>query len=364
MLSITRPTLLLHQQTCEANIRKMLTKAEKNNVQLIPHFKTHQSTRVGEWFRKEGIHAITVTSVKMAAYFARNGWKDITIAFPVNVLETEQIEELAKKVDLKIFLNSISAAKILKEKVRSSLKFYIEVDMGDHRSGVDPEDLPTISEILELTKDSHLSFEGFYTHAGHTYNAATPKKVNEITASFQKKLQSLKRHFRDIYPQLKLAFGDTPSCSISENLEGIDSIHPGNFVYYDLVQNSIGSNTFEEIAICLAVPVVSVHPGRQEVVVHSGWVHQGKDSLTDTEGYTHYGLVVQLTEDKWTAPIQGGRVTKLSQEHGVLSLPEEMIGQVKVGDILGILPVHACATAVMMGEVWTTDGERLEMMPR
>ena len=69
MISITRPTLLLHRPTCEANIRKMAEKAEGQNVQLIPHFKTHQSAQVGEWFSKVGVKAITVTSVKMATYF-------------------------------------------------------------------------------------------------------------------------------------------------------------------------------------------------------------------------------------------------------------------------------------------------------
>ncbi|MFD2518402.1 alanine racemase [Salinimicrobium flavum] len=364
MLQITRPTLLLDRTTCKANIRKMFNKAERHHVQLIPHFKTHQSASIGKWFREEGVKAITVTSVKMAEYFAGRGWVDITIAFPVNVLETEQINALAEKVDLRIFLNSKEAAKVLKEQLRTPVKFYIEIDVGDHRSGIDPANLSAIAGILELTKGSYLKFDGFYTHAGHTYSAASPREVEEISGLFLKKLRALKSHFRQTYPNLKLAFGDTPSCSIIEDFEGIDSIHPGNFVYYDLVQNSIGANTLEEIAICLAVPVVSVHPERQEVVVHSGWVHQGKDSLTDSEGNTYFGLVVSLTEDSWSAPIPGGRVIKLSQEHGVISLPQEMTDQVKVGDVLGILPVHACATAFMMGELETLEGEKLQMMPR
>lgn len=364
MIPITLPTLLLHRPTCEANIRKMAEKANKQNTTLIPHFKTHQSAQVGEWFRKAGISAITVTSVKMANYFAKHGWEDISIAFPANVLEADKINELAPQIDLKIFVNSKEAASILQEQLNHPVKFYIEIDVGDHRSGVDPSDLETISEILRLTRGSNLHFEGFYTHPGHTYNATSPAEVEKIAGSFLKILRELKAHFSKEYPELKISMGDTPSCSILEDLEEVDSIHPGNFVYYDLVQYGIGSNNLEEVAICLAVPVVALHPERQQVVVHSGWVHQGKDSITDEKGNTHYGLVVQLTEDKWSAPIPGGRVIKLSQEHGVLQVPEKMLEQVKVGDVLGILPVHACATAIMMGEIYTTDGERLQMMPR
>lgn len=362
MLQIIRPTLLLHRPTCEANIRKMVNKAEEQKVQLIPHFKTHQSATVGDWFKAAGVKAITVTSVKMANYFSKNGWKDITIAFPVNILDAEQIDELAARVDLKIFINSKEAANSLKEQLKHPVKFYIEIDVGDHRSGVDPDDPDIISEILRLSRNSNLHFEGFYTHAGHTYNAASPEEVEQIAGAFLKKFRSLKAEFSEEYPNLKIAMGDTPSCSILKELEGIDSIHPGNFVYYDLVQYGIGSNNLEEIAICLAVPVVAVHPERQEVIVHSGWVHQGKDSIADANGNTHYGFVVKLTADKWSAPI--GKVIKLSQEHGVLHLPKERIENIQVGDVLGILPVHACATAHMMGKLFTTEGEKIQMMPR
>lgn len=342
----------------------MAAKAKNNGLRLIPHFKTHQSAGVGEWFREAGITAITVTSVKMANYFAGHGWNDITIAFPVNLLETDHLNELAEKVDLKIFVNSKEAAMRLKEQLKFPLKYYIEVDVGDHRSGVDPARLSEISEVMKITGNSKLTFYGFYTHAGHTYNATSPEEVKEISRIFQEKLLALKGHFKEDFPELKLAFGDTPSCSIMEDLESVDSIHPGNFVYYDLVQHRIGANSLGEIAICLAVPVVATHPERQEVVVHSGWVHQGKDALTEEDGTTHFGRVVKITDGKWSTAIPGARVTKLSQEHGIITFPEDLINEIKVGDVLGILPVHACATAVMMGEVWTTEGEKLEMMPR
>lgn len=362
MLSIKRPTLLLDRNTCLSNIKKMAAKADRNNLQLIPHFKTHQSSEVGEWFKEEGILAITVTSVKMAQYFAKEGWRDITIAFPVNILELEEIEDLATKIDLKIFINSPEVADFLSKKVSSSLKFYIEINSGDGRSGLSPGNHVGIKEILNLTENSLLQFEGFYTHPGHTYEADSKKEVEEISSKVLKDLSVLKKEFEPKYPGLKLSLGDTPSCSLADNFKGIDRIHPGNFVYYDLVQHSIGSNSIEEIAICLAAPVVSVFPERREIIVHSGWIHQGKDSLTDQNGETHYGLVVKITDKRWSAPIPGGRVRKLSQEHGVIELPEKEIKEFKVGDIIGILPVHACATAFMMGELFTLEGEKIRMM--
>ena len=362
MMKIVQPTLLLDRKTCKANITNMIKRASKFDVQLIPHFKTHQSVQVGEWFREAGVKAITVTSVKMAKYFSQNGWRDITIAFPFNVREVEELNELSKNADLKIFINSVETALLIKEQLDNLVNFYIEINTGDGRSGVEATNFSEISRILTAAENSSLKFFGFYTHPGHTYSATSSEDVVKISEDVLAKLRTLKRHFLADFPELKLALGDTPSCSILEDFQDIDSIHPGNFVYYDLVQEQIGANTIEEIAICLAVPVVAVHPERNEIIVHSGWVHQGKDALIDSEGNVHYGLVVNLNKDKWTAPIPGAKVIKLSQEHGVLSIPQEHLREIKVGDVMGILPVHACATAVMMGEIFNFEGERLEMM--
>jgi len=74
---IVKPTLLLDEQRAVQNIERMVEKAGKNGVLLRPHFKTHQSAEIGEWFRSRGVHAITVSSVDMAEYFIDHGWKDI-----------------------------------------------------------------------------------------------------------------------------------------------------------------------------------------------------------------------------------------------------------------------------------------------
>ncbi|RMG79679.1 MAG: alanine racemase, partial [Bacteroidetes bacterium] len=91
MMPLTQPVPLLQSDICRANIRRMVGKARKNGVRLRPHFKTHQSAEIGEWFRAEGVSQIAVSSLVMAEYFAGAGWSDITVAFPVNILEIETI---------------------------------------------------------------------------------------------------------------------------------------------------------------------------------------------------------------------------------------------------------------------------------
>ena len=58
----------------------MAAKARRNNVAFRPHVKTHQSLAVAQWLKEEGVAKITVSSLKMAAYFAQHPQK-YTVAF-------------------------------------------------------------------------------------------------------------------------------------------------------------------------------------------------------------------------------------------------------------------------------------------
>ncbi|MDZ7614896.1 MAG: hypothetical protein U5K51_15285 [Flavobacteriaceae bacterium] len=45
----------------------------------------------------------------------------------------------------------------------------------------------------------------------------------------------------------------------------------------------------------------------------------------------------------------------LSQEHGIIKVPEHLIDNYKVGDLLYILPVHSCLTADLMKNYFTAE---------
>ena len=68
-MKIIKPTLLLNQERALRNIERMAQKAKQSGVCFRPHFKTHQSAVIGEWFKAFGINKITVSSIDMAEYF-------------------------------------------------------------------------------------------------------------------------------------------------------------------------------------------------------------------------------------------------------------------------------------------------------
>ncbi len=130
------------------------------------------------------------------------------------------------------------------------------------------------------------------------------------------------------------------------------------------MQRGIGSCNDEAIALILASPVVAVYASRGEIVVHGGGVHLSKDSLRQENGEHIFGQVVRLTKDGWILPATPMTLKSLSQEHGVIRATAEECASLKPGDVVGILPVHSCMTADVMGEFYTLTGERISMMPK
>ena len=357
-MKIIKPTLLLDEKKCRKNIIEMYNKAQKNEVTFRPHFKTHQSLEIGQWFKKLGVDKITVSSLEMAEYFSRE-WIDITVAFPVNILEINTINDLAAKIRLNLLVESGDAVIFLAEHLKYEVGYFIKIDVGYHRAGLSPADTDKIDDILAFSEDSELlKFQGFLTHAGHTYGCRSEEEILKVYQESTEQMRTLKER----YPYAMLSIGDTPSCSVVDDFTGIDEIRPGNFVFYDLMQNYIGSCSIDRIAVAMACPIVAIHEQRNELVIYGGGIHFSKERLEHDEYGTIYGQVVEKREIGWGNIIPGMCVKNLSQEHGIVAVPDARIADYKIGDVLFILPVHSCLTANLMKEYVTTDGRKIERM--
>ena len=363
--AFSRPTMLLDQQRCRRNIDRMVEKAKCHSLHLRPHFKTHQSAEIGNWFRNRGITKATVSSAGMAEYFYRHGWDDITIAFPFNMREWTIIQGLAHKIRINLTLTCAEAALPLLQTVDTRVGIFIKLDVGTHRTGflLDEASKGDLTEIVKnLLEHPHLEWRGFLFHTGHTYSCRGHDAIQEVHAKVMNQVIPFVNDFRQFKSDLIVSAGDTPSCSVSEDWDGIDEIRPGNFVFYDVTQWRIGSCDLDDIAIALACPVVAKHPSRQSVVVYGGGIHLSKDRI-DWDGKVIFGLPVVLHETKWAIPSLGSYVQSLSQEHGVIKMEPDLFNRIAIGDLVGILPVHSCMAADLMKSYVLTDNEqRIEML--
>jgi D-serine deaminase-like pyridoxal phosphate-dependent protein len=265
---------------------------------------------------------------------------------------------LAKNQSLSVQLINEAVTEKLAKELEHPVGFFIEIDAGYGRTGVEVSDFGLIEAILRKAKSTDkLRFKGFYLHPGHTYYTADKVKIYEESISA---LNMLKNKYRSEYPKLITRIGDTPGCAVIEDFGDVDEIGPGNFVFYDMMQVSIGSCSREDVAVALAVPVVDIKKERKEILIHGGGVHLAKDVLTEADGSKNFGEVVILNENGWTIPQGRSYLKSISQEHGLVKASDELLAQVKVGDLLGILPIHSCMTADCMKGYLTINGKLVD----
>lgn len=351
-MKIIKPTLLVDKEKCKLNIQKMAEKASKSNANLRPHFKTHHSAEIGNWFREFGVNSCTASSVDMATYFVENGWNDVTIAFPFNPLEAAELSELASKTTLNILIESEGSLRMANELVTNQVNYFIKIDVGTHRTGVDPKNEELIEKLV-IGSSEKVKFKGFLAHAGHTYGCRNHEEIQSIFEDSIETIVELKKKFGGI-----LSYGDTPSCSVMSDFSVVDEMRPGNFVFYDWMQKNISSCEMDQISVCMACPVVAIHEERNELVVFGGGVHLSKDMILE-DGKPCFGKVVMLTQDGWETEIIG-TVKKLSQEHGIISMSSDHLESFSVGDLIGVIPVHSCLAADLQAHYLSTSGERIE----
>ncbi|HSH20047.1 MAG TPA: alanine racemase [Draconibacterium sp.] len=365
MNEIIRPTLVVDKEICLRNIERMAKKAVENNMHFRPHFKTHQSAKIGEWFREFGVEAITVSSVQMAEYFAAKGWKDITIAFPLNIREINNINRLAASIKLQLLVENTEAAEVLAEKITNPVEVWIKIDTGYNRTGIDASNTNLIESVVKkITHSVKLIFKGFLTHTGHTYDATSTNQIFSRHFDALLKLKSLKNQYKYVLPDVEISMGDTPSATICTNFSDVDEIRPGNFVFYDLMQQDLGVCKFSDIAVKMVCPVVAKHIARNEIIIHGGAVHFSRDEIINIDGKSMFGRIIIQKKGEKIMLDQTNYLARLSQEHGILKVAQNQFKNFNIGDLVEIIPVHSCLTANLMGHYRTTDGALIEMMPK
>ncbi len=339
------PGPILEIARVRSNAARMSEIVNKFGVRLRPHIKTHKCIEIAKIQTAGHSGAVTVSTLAEARAFAANGFRDITYAVPIEPGKfAEVVSMIQDGINLNVITDDLSTPLGLNKIARTggvTVGVFLEVDCGDHRSGVKPSADEGMSIPRALADSSNLHFAGVLTHGGHSYGAETIEEVTAISRQERDTVVELAKRLRsDGIEVPTVSIGSTPTISHADDLTGVDEVRPGNYVLYDAFQATIGSCSFDDCALTILAAIV--HRGDEKIIIDAGAIALSKDrGPVDRDPGCGYGRVLDLAGNEL-----GLRVAGVSQEHGVIPVADKsLLEKFKVGDRVRVLANHSCISA-------------------
>lgn len=339
------PCLLLDVDRVRRNAERMSDIARRSKVRLRPHIKTHKCVEVARIQTEGHDGAITVSTFAEARAFGKRGFNDITYAVPIECGKFDEAIEISKGgVRLNLLTDdadTVTALDTAASNAGVGFDVFVKIDCGTHRVGVEPHTGEAIVIPQTVSDAKNLNFAGILTHAGHSYDAKTKDGILVVARherdSMVELAERLRAHGIDV-PTVSI--GSTPTMSTVDHLDGVDEIRPGNYIFFDAFQATLGSCSFDDTALTVLTAVI--HKSTKRLVVDAGAIALSKDrGPVGLDPGCGYGHVLDIDGNE-----TGMRVTGMSQEHGEIEASgSEMFDRLKVGDRVRVLANHSCLTA-------------------
>jgi D-serine deaminase-like pyridoxal phosphate-dependent protein len=348
---LNTPELILDKTRLVRNIDTMTLRARELAVDLRPHLKTAKSANVAQLAVKDNAGGITVATVSEAEYFFQNGFDDITYATCIIPSKLDRVAALITKgARLKLITDNYEVAQAITNFISNDnvlFKVMIEIDCGEHRTGItfnDPE-LLKIAGILDDAPNTEL--EGVLTHAGHSYSCRTVEDIANIAEEERFSVVSAAKLLRkNNHKCPTVSAGSTPCVMFARDATGLTEVRPGVHMFGDMFHAGLGTRNINEIAVTVLASVIAHRKNDNQLYIDAGGLALSKDRSTEAfEGVADCGYG-RVCSAKTAEPISDLFVLSVHQEHGLVvsknPLPFDLL---QIGSKVRIMPNHVCMTA-------------------
>jgi D-serine deaminase-like pyridoxal phosphate-dependent protein len=358
--ALKTPNLVLDIAKVKRNAERMSRRVKQLGADLRPHIKTHKCIEVARIQTAGHSGAVTVSTLAEARAFAANRFTKITYAIPIEPGKFDEAIEISRDCELSLITDDVDVPGELNDAARRAnvhLNVFLKVDCGYHRCGVEPTNPAAIEIPRRISNASNLRFAGILTHAGHSYNCQTQPEV-----------LALAKHERDLMAEFGdalrkevgevpiVSIGSTPTITSVDHLDGIDEVRPGNYIFFDAFQATLGSCSFDDCALTVLASVVHRDRDRRKVIIDAGAIALSKDrGPVGINPDCGYGKVLDLTGNDLNLT-----VSEMSQEHGVMMAKDEnLFDRLRVGSRVRVLANHSCLTAAQHAHYNVLEDEHI-----
>ena len=323
------PILTIDLDAMERNLSRMMDILDGSGVKLRPHLKTAKSPALAHRMVQAGAVGICCAKLSEAEVMAGAGITDILLTSEVAGFgKLERLVALAAELpEFKATVDNADAVAGIASLARErgvTVKLLIEQDVQTKRSGVvTPQEALALADIIRDTDGVELV--GVHGYAGHAQvrpEAERRERNDAAMIVLRETVELLREHNHNIEI---VSGGGTGTCQMDVENGILNEVQAGSFLLMDVAYRNAGV-PFENALICRST-VIS-RPGPDRAVCDAG-----QKTLTADSG------VAEVAGRPGVSYIRG------SDEHGSLAVdPDALDQELRVGDVITILPSHVCTT--------------------
>jgi D-serine deaminase-like pyridoxal phosphate-dependent protein len=354
------PQVLIDRQRAMSNIERVQQLANSAGVRLRPHAKTHKSPIVARWQIERGAVGICCAKIGEAEVFAGAGIHDIRLPYPVNPCNATRLLALMDRASISIIVDHLDVARgwsDAMQRARRSLDVLVKVDVGFHRCGIDPQG-DALGFLQVVAALPGLRLRGVLSHAGHSYHAASEAALEAIAAEEAGTLLRIRDRAAAAGIALdEVSVGATPTLRYSVGQKGITELRPGNYVYFDRTQVSLGAAALDDCALMVLATVVS-KPAADRIILDCGSKTLTNDQARGITSAAGYGAVLAGSTDNldWAREVDETlTIERLSEEHATVRVAGGT--PLEPGDRVRVVPNHSCVVSNLVDVVRLVEGE-------
>lgn len=343
------PCLVVYEDVLRQNIDEMAVFARDHGVALRPHQKTHKTAEIARMQMAAGAVGGTCAKIGEAeALIDAGAFNDVLFAYQVvGTHKYRRLFALSERATVTVALDGLESASLLSQACQGAgkeINVLVEVDTGQRRAGSLPGE-PTLALAREISQMPGLRFRGVMTHEGHVAKAKTLEELDSIAQQAGRDLVDTAELLRrNGVPVEVVSVGSTPAAFHTPKVPGITEMRPGTYVFNDNATFRFGRITPERCALRILATVIS-RPSADRAIIDAGSKTLAVDASASRPGH---GYVVEIPD---------ATIVRLSEEHGVIELPESA-RDLAVGSQLEVIPNHVCPTVNLQDEMFIVrDGD-------
>ena len=343
--TLDTPALVVDVARMDRNLTRVGDDLAQARVSVRPHWKTSKCIEVARRQLAVGAVGFTCSTPGEVRALGEAGIRGLLWAhLPVGVHKIAFAVEAVRRYGAMLMVDSLSVARPLNAALYEAglvADVVLEVDTGLGRTGVEPVSAVAVAD--ELATLPSLRLRGVMTHEGHLYGFGADRAALDAAAvASAQTLVGVAEALRAArYAIEVVSVGSTPGLAAGPYVSGVTEARPGTYVFQDGNQVRLGTCPLDDCALTVLARVVSTQRSGT-AIIDAGSKAMSSDAVSAETGY---GMVLDMD----CRPLEGVTFPRANEEHGFLA--GRGTASLSVGDLVRVLPHHACATVNMWSEL-------------